>query len=497
MQAFLARQRRARLVRKIRRMRGQKLPQVANVTVFLICLLILMYLGIAVFAVFGDIEARIRFFVWAAIVGSGALAAGIALGVLFGLPTVRSITLLGQNGAGGDAIAGNRSSSLGYSESTSLEQIADWLTKIIIGLTLTQYAHWERRFSLLACDITAALLNMGRTVQCGSQMAQAIPGGFMLVAFGTLGFLMSYLWMRAHFITEMEAAKTNAVARATQDEINKANVLLKQRESELNLKDQKLKDTEANLYTKDVVLAQKIVEIEEKESALGKTKAELDRTTQELEEKRQQLQQKDDAIAARDAQLVEKQAALNAAELNRQEEAARANRLELEIAAKRKQGLAQEKQSAGPEVVQQMVEQGAALVPTNARDIAEQIAARAKSPQYPDDPWRGVFGGKSQDNGLLLNASIKESENSSDWFDIHLEVVQAPDRVEPIKAVQFYLHPTFGNEPRTVSFGQDGRAPLDLLGYGAFTVGVLAEDRTLLELNLASVAGDKTKFLSR
>ena len=58
----------------------------------------------------------------------------------------------------------------------------------------------------------------------------------------------------------------------------------------------------------------------------------------------------------------------------------------------------------------------------------------------------------------------------------------------------FFLHPTFGRDPRAVSFGPDGRAILPLIAYGAFTVGVLLESGEKLELNLAEVADAPPMF---
>jgi hypothetical protein len=61
----------------------------------------------------------------------------------------------------------------------------------------------------------------------------------------------------------------------------------------------------------------------------------------------------------------------------------------------------------------------------------------------------------------------------------------------------FFLHPTFGKAVRSVAFGIDGRAPLQLFAYGAFTVGVLLQDGTTLELNLATLPGVPDIFRSR
>jgi hypothetical protein len=51
----------------------------------------------------------------------------------------------------------------------------------------------------------------------------------------------------------------------------------------------------------------------------------------------------------------------------------------------------------------------------------------------------------------------------------------------------FHLHPTFHNHVRKVKV-KDGKAQLDLLAYGSFTVGVSCDNgNTQLELDLAEL----------
>src|SRR5258708_2722865 len=63
------------------------------------------------------------------LVAGAALAAGILIGFLFGIP--RTLQREGTNGA-----AGANSTAEAYGVNTTLEQISDWLTKIIVGVGL-------------------------------------------------------------------------------------------------------------------------------------------------------------------------------------------------------------------------------------------------------------------------------------------------------------------------------------------------------------------------
>jgi MinD-like ATPase involved in chromosome partitioning or flagellar assembly len=119
----------------------------------------------------------------------------------------------------------------------------------------------------------------------------------------------------------------------------------------------------------------------------------------------------------------------------------------------------------------------------------------ALAPLDPDDPQKGQFGGKSALNGRRLSASV--STISDDWFAIHFEV-DSPGTATPLAGeVVFHLHPTFSPDVVRVE-AQDGRAMLDLQAWGAFTVGVIADEgATRLELDLAKDSGFPRVFRER
>lgn len=130
-----------------------------------------------------DIGAR--FVALSFLTALASFVAGAALGLLFGLP-----------GRAGD---GRADGGGGYVDRTTLEQIADWLTKIIVGVALTQLPSIERRFDRLTVDVTHDLY----CPHAGAAGCGRLVGGSIIAAFAVGGFLIAYLWMRRWFILEM------------------------------------------------------------------------------------------------------------------------------------------------------------------------------------------------------------------------------------------------------------------------------------------------------
>jgi hypothetical protein len=102
------------------------------------------------------------------------------------------------------------------------------------------------------------------------------------------------------------------------------------------------------------------------------------------------------------------------------------------------------------------------------------------------DPNKGQFGGEANRDGLVLSiANARTSGDSWLTYDLIVEDTRRP----PLLAgkVRFRLHPSFDEDNLVVPV-KNGRAVLEDVGsYGAYTVGVLTEDGTPLELDLAEV----------
>lgn len=147
-----------------------------------------------------------------------------------------------------------------------------------------------------------------------------------------------------------------------------------------------------------------------------------------------------------------------------------------------------------------------ALAVTDALNHGIREAPRGESLQeFPeitagkagDDPWAGQFGGKAETDGRTLEAQLQPIADRPDWTAVSLSV-RSTDPTRPlVGAVQFYLHPSFGNAKPVVQ-ASDGEASFTLLSWGAFTVGALSDDgKVRLELDLSKHPDAKEPWRSR
>ncbi|MBK9962831.1 MAG: hypothetical protein IPP06_16360 [Saprospiraceae bacterium] len=104
--------------------------------------------------------------------------------------------------------------------------------------------------------------------------------------------------------------------------------------------------------------------------------------------------------------------------------------------------------------------------------------------QYSDDPEKGKWGNLSINNDKRITASVVAMENNPKLFKVTLYVTSINSSKPLNGKVTFHLHPTFLNYIRTIE-AENGVAQLHLIAYGAFTVGVLTEDGTKLEMDLS------------
>lgn len=103
------------------------------------------------------------------------------VGFLFGIPR-RTKPVAGENGA--DAKPEQGSNGTGkYQANTNLEEISDWLTKIIVGVSLTQIEQIRKFVGDLSTKLAPAV---------GSEQVALLA----IVFFATCGFIFGYLWTR-------------------------------------------------------------------------------------------------------------------------------------------------------------------------------------------------------------------------------------------------------------------------------------------------------------
>ncbi|WP_263384242.1 hypothetical protein [Granulicella arctica] len=150
-----------------------------------------------------------------------ALIVGIFLGFLFGIPR----TLSGNNpsskesdgferdasssterltafGVGPDRHGPDRQVNFGVN--TNLEQISDWLTKMLVGVGLTQISKLPVAIRVLS---SALKPGFGDTAGAGA------IGVLIVIFFSVCGFLIGYLWTRIYLRKEFASAESEATAR--------------------------------------------------------------------------------------------------------------------------------------------------------------------------------------------------------------------------------------------------------------------------------------------
>lgn len=141
---------------------------------------------------------------WVESIAAGILVSGAALmtgaiaGFLFGIPrAAQDPTASSVKDSRFDAV---------YQVNTNLEQISDWLTKIIVGVGLIQISVIPARFMGIADYIATAF---------GSPPVPSSLVAASLLFLGLSGFLSSYLWTR--LLLMLEFTKVDRAARQSEE----------------------------------------------------------------------------------------------------------------------------------------------------------------------------------------------------------------------------------------------------------------------------------------
>lgn len=126
---------------------------------------------------------------------TGAVAAvGAGIGFLFGVPRA----LAAQHEDGDPP----REPRLAYAANTNLEQVSDWLTKLLIGAGLTQLGTLARLFKRLCRDLAPSF---------GARADSAVFAGALVVEFLILGFLSGWLVTRLLLASALSEADSKAL----------------------------------------------------------------------------------------------------------------------------------------------------------------------------------------------------------------------------------------------------------------------------------------------
>lgn len=134
--------------------------------------------------------ARLTAFGVGCAVIAGAAAAGVMLGFLFGIPLSPAVK-------DGDERDGR------YRANTSLEQISDWLTKILVGVGLVELQSILPKLGELVDTAASGM---------GGSGAKPVVAGLLVVSFA-VGFVMAYLVTRTTLPRLLSDSDVEAAAR--------------------------------------------------------------------------------------------------------------------------------------------------------------------------------------------------------------------------------------------------------------------------------------------
>lgn len=133
---------------------------------------------------------------------AAALAGGV-LGFLFGIP--RALTADGGPAGGGSPPATGR-----YAANTNLEQVSDWLTKLLLGATLVQLGAIRNGAARLFDTIAPAF---------GERSDAPAFAGAMVIYFALVGFLLGWLATRLFLQPALDALDEEVVRKLAEAEV--------------------------------------------------------------------------------------------------------------------------------------------------------------------------------------------------------------------------------------------------------------------------------------
>jgi len=136
------------------------------------------------------------------LIAGGALFIGGLLGFLFGIPR----TLQGEPNV--ESTGNTPKNGIAYKVNTNLEQISDWLTKILVGVGLTQLSKLPTHVTNLASSLKPVL---------GGNEEGGVYGISVIVFFISTGFLASYLVTRIYITRIFQAAEKSLLEKIVDD----------------------------------------------------------------------------------------------------------------------------------------------------------------------------------------------------------------------------------------------------------------------------------------
>jgi hypothetical protein len=137
------------------------------------------------------------------LLAGGCVMLGGLLGFLFGIP--RALQRERPEAAGQNAQKDESANRPAYRANTNLEEVSDWLTKILVGVGLTQLNAIPGKVVSFGAYFGAPL---GADAVTGERFAAAV-----LPYFSVTGFLLGYLWTRLFLGSALARADEDALTR--------------------------------------------------------------------------------------------------------------------------------------------------------------------------------------------------------------------------------------------------------------------------------------------
>lgn len=129
---------------------------------------------------------------------AGAAAVGAILGFLFGVPK----TIPQGEGAAAQSVW--------YQPNSNLEQVSDWLTKILVGVSLVQI-----RSIVSGVRELGVLLGLNFGDSPGAPGGGAVYATTLLIFSVLIGFLLNYMWVRTRFFDVLAAQQPTPVSSSS------------------------------------------------------------------------------------------------------------------------------------------------------------------------------------------------------------------------------------------------------------------------------------------
>jgi hypothetical protein len=158
------------------------------------------FAGLVGVGIYAFVVERMQVFAVGAAVATAAYVLGILTGFLFGIPR---------------ALTRNSSKDEAFEDNTNLEQISDWLTKIIVGVGLIEVGSWVPGIQSLGDSVGAAMVGGNNVATYGADVFAIALMLFALIS----GFLLMYIntrtTLRRRFTQEHLAERNEAPKSST------------------------------------------------------------------------------------------------------------------------------------------------------------------------------------------------------------------------------------------------------------------------------------------